>query len=74
MADKSNLVELNRRTDDLTVDETLARAGREGFDHVVVVGVHTEDRGISIWASGESARHDHWLISKALPTLLYYSD
>lgn len=65
----AEIVELDRKKEDMTVEETLARAQRLGFKHVVVVGL-CQDDVIDVWYSGENQPLNFWLLSKATSAIL----
>lgn len=65
-----DIVELNRKHADLTVDEVFALAQREEFDEVMIVGLHKDERGFSVWVSEMPNERAHWFASKAEAAIL----
>lgn len=69
------LVELEQKVQELTVDEVLAIVGRQSFDEIVVVGLHKGalpggDDAITIYCSDMHPARAYWLLGKAQDSAL----
>lgn len=63
------LIELDRKDANLTVEEVVAITQRADFDDIVVVGVK-KGEGISVFCSGTGTERALWLVSKAQLAIL----
>ena len=71
MADPKVVVELDN-IEFMTPEQTLARASRDVYTQVAVMGLDA-DGYAHVWHSGEDRRLAHWLLAKGADALLAVS-